>query len=134
MDYKARIERLAVGLATLAATLALAAPVLAADGTWERTWGKDVIQSGHAGDFGTAAEICTVAADCKAGAQGFLGGEIGSPFGIATDPSGHVYLEGDQRIDKFDSDGHFLLAWGKDVVQSGQIGDLGTGAEVCLVA
>jgi uncharacterized protein (DUF2147 family) len=95
-------------------------------GNWERAWGKDVVNGG-----GTGFEICTVAADCKAGTAGTLGGEMFLPEGIAADSAGNVYIADTQshRIEKFDSQGNFLRAWGVDVVNGG-----GTGFEICTVA
>jgi hypothetical protein len=83
----------------------------------------------------TGFEICTVAAACQPGSTGGLGGEINAPRGIGTDASGAVYLAdlGNHRIQKFDSSGTFLRAWGKDVASSGP-GDTGTGFEVCVAA
>ena len=50
---------------------------------------------------------------------------------MATDAAGNVYVgdSSNNRIQKFNSSGTFLLAWGKDVDQTG-----GTGAEICTVA
>jgi uncharacterized repeat protein (TIGR02543 family) len=95
-------------------------------GNWERAWGKDVVNGG-----GTGFEVCTVAANCKAGSAGTLGGETFLPQGIAADSAGNIYLAdtGNNRIEKFDSQGNFLRAWGTDVVNGG-----GTGFEICTVA
>ena len=62
-------------LAMIALTLALAAPAEAADGTWERAWGKDV--------GGAAVDLCTVAASCQAGTPAGLGGAFGAANAIA---------------------------------------------------
>jgi uncharacterized protein (DUF2147 family) len=101
-------------------------------GNWERTWGKDVVAGG-----GTGFEICMVAASCKAGAVGELGGEFSFNFSttpapaVGADPAGNVYVvdQRNNRIQKFDSAGNFLRAWGRDVDTGG-----GTGFEVCTVA
>jgi uncharacterized protein (DUF2147 family) len=95
-------------------------------GNWQRAWGKDVVAGG-----GTGFEVCTVAADCKQGEVGELGGELNNPSGVATDAAGNVYVIDVQndRIQKFDSSGSFERAWGKDVDSGG-----GTGFEVCTVA
>ncbi len=79
-------------------------------GTWERAWGKNV---NGGGVFG----VCTVAASCQAGSAGGLGGEMNFPIGVATDSAGSVYVAdaANQRIQKFDSTGTFLRAWGKNV-------------------
>jgi hypothetical protein len=111
------------------------------NGNFERAWGKDVVQSGKPGDAGMGFEVCTTAADCQAGSSvadlgNKLGGTMDSPFGtLGTDASGNVYV-GDltSRVQKFGSDGHFIAAWGKDVIQSGKPGDTGTGFEVCTTA
>jgi hypothetical protein len=99
-----------------------------AAGNWERAWGKDVVTGGA-----TGFEICTVTADCKAGdSTGGLGGELDFPEGIATDAAGAVYVAdlSNHRIQKFDSSGNFLRAWGKDVIS----GNAETGFEICVAA
>src|SRR6266540_3730414 len=102
----------------------------AASGTWDRAWGKDVVATG-----GVDFEICTVAADCKAGSVGGLGGELNGPAGAGTDAAGNVYVADtfNHRIEKFDSSGSFLRAWGKDVASAGP-GNTGTGFEICVAA
>jgi hypothetical protein len=105
-------------------------------GTWQRAWGKDVIQQFHPGDLGFGFEVCTVAADCQAGDfVGGRGGTMDSPEGLATDSAGDVYVADkvNDRIQKFDSSGSFLLAWGKDVVSAGP-DQTGTGLETCVAA
>jgi sugar lactone lactonase YvrE len=95
-------------------------------GNFQRAWGRDV-DIGVGGGY----EICTVAASCKVGATGGLGGELNNPGGIATDAAGSVYVAdtGNNRIQKFDSLGNFQRAWGKDVITSGI-----TDFEICTVA
>ena len=81
-------------------------------GNFLRTWGKDV----DGAVAGTGFEICTVAANCKAAAASTgLGGELSNPAAVATDAAGDVYVTdgGNQRIQKFDSAGNFLRAWGR---------------------
>jgi NHL repeat-containing protein len=101
----------------------------ASTGAWQRAWGRNVIQVGHAGDLGSVFETCTTAADCQAGSSGGLGGEMNSPGGLATDASGSVYVAdtSNYRIQKFDSSGVWQRAWGKDVNGGGVFG-------VCTVA
>ena len=101
----------------------------AATGAWQRAWGRNVIQGGHAGDLGSVFEICTTAIDCQAGSAGGLGGEMNSPIGLATDASGSVYVADTSnfRIQKFDASGAWQRAWGKDVNGGGAFG-------VCTVA
>jgi NHL repeat len=120
---------------TLAAIAAIAAAALAptvspargAEGRFDRTWGKDVVSS----NAETGFEVCLPLHSCKAGVSGGLGGEMSLPIGVATDAAGSVYLadQNNGRIQKFDSSGNFLRAWGKDVVSGG-----GTGFEVCAAA
>src|SRR4051812_4679075 len=95
-------------------------------GNWERAWGKDVVTGG-----GEGFEVCTVAATCRQGLAGGLGGEFSGPYGVATDAAGNVYVvdESNNRIQKFDSSGNWERAWGKDVDSGG-----GTGFEICAVA
>ena len=102
-------------------------------GTWERAWGKDVIQSGDAGDLGTVFEVCTVAADCQTGTTGGLGGEMNSPLGTAIDSGNNVYVAdaNNNRIQKFNSSGTWERAWGKDVNGGGVFG-VCTTASSCL--
>lgn len=92
-------------------------------GNFLRTWGNDV-DTGGGGGF----EICTVAPSCQFGTAGGLGGEMSFPSGIALDGAGNVYITeaGGQRVQKFDSTGNFLAAWGQDVDTGG-----GPGFEVC---
>ena len=90
-------------------------------------FGKDVVTGG-----GTGFEVCTVAANCKVGAQGTLGGELTEPRAVATDGRGNIYVADtdNHRIEKFDASGNFVLAVGKDVDSA----QPGTGFEVCTVA
>ena len=75
-----RLKLLLGAVAATSAVVGVAVPAQAAQGTWERAWGGDVVTGG-----GTALEICTVAADCKAGTPfpPGLGGEMRGPQGIA---------------------------------------------------
>jgi uncharacterized protein (DUF2147 family) len=119
------VSRASLAMLTLAAALALAGAAsseAASGGDWDRAWGKDVVTGG-----GTGFEICTEAASCKQGALGGLGGEMSFPIGVATDAAGNVYVvDFNHRIQKFDSQGNWKRAWGKDVVSGG-----GTGFEIC---
>jgi sugar lactone lactonase YvrE len=96
-------------------------------GGFVRALGKDVVKGG-----GTGFEVCTVAATCKEGLQGSLGGEFMEPSGVGFDSAGDMYaVDADNnRVEKFDATGAFLLAYGKDVDST----QPGTGPEVCTVA
>jgi len=96
-------------------------------GVFSRTWGKDVLSTG-----GTGFEICLVASSCQgAAASTGLGGEMDTLEGVAVDPDGNVYVSErlNHRVEKFDSAGNFVAAWGRDVVAGGT-----TGFEICTVA
>jgi DNA-binding beta-propeller fold protein YncE len=117
----------------------VAAPADAATGTFQRAWGKDVVQTGRPGDTALGDfEICIAAGDCKAGSNASaLGGEISTPEGIATDADGFVYVadEGHNRIQKFGPTGDFIRAWGRDVVAEGSPSDTVMDRfEVCVDA
>jgi len=69
-------------------------------------------------------EICVPANGdvCTTGQAGSAAGQFGatSPLGIAVDSGGNVYaldrgLPSNQRVQKFDPEGHFLRMWGKGV-------------------
>ncbi|HVY78589.1 MAG TPA: hypothetical protein VG898_08800 [Solirubrobacterales bacterium] len=100
-----------------------------ATGDFLRAFGKNVIQSGKPGDTGTGFEVCTVAADCQAGASGALGGEFASTFAgqLAVDPAGNLYVTdpANKRVQEFSSAGSFLRAFGFDTLVSGA-GNAGT--------
>lgn len=80
------------------------------NGSFVRAWGWDVIQTGGSGDTGTAFEICSVAAQCKAGVGGSGNGQFASPTAVAVDSAGNVYASdgGSARVQKFDSTGGYL--------------------------
>ena len=114
-----------------------------ADGKFLAAWGIDTIQAGGTGDQGaTAFEVCTIVEDCKAGSDQPIsgvnpGGQMDSPGGVSINQAtGDVYVSNGllRRIEVFTGDGNFIRAFGKDVVQVGKPGDLGSGVlEVCTV-
>jgi len=97
------------------------------------------------GGFAPTFEVCTVAEECKAGAEGSRGGEFRNPVGVAVDQqTGNVYVVerhnnvpapagGGARVQAFSGDGQFLWAIGKDaIVASPSVDtDLGNVFEVC---
>jgi hypothetical protein len=78
-----------------------------------RAWGWGV------SDGSEELQVCTSAATCRAGIPGGGRGQLTVPQGIAVDSAGNVYVaEGDEkhrRVQKFDSEGHFLLMFGGKV-------------------
>ncbi|HEY6730655.1 MAG TPA: hypothetical protein VI039_06480 [Solirubrobacterales bacterium] len=72
---------------------------------------------------GASHEICTNAAECKAGAATpTTGGTLSNPQGIAINQvTGHLYVSNAtlRRIDEFTASGVFVKAWGSDVAISG---------------
>jgi hypothetical protein len=107
-------------------------------GNFISAWGADVDGSTVGG---TDYEICTVAAECKAGAaSGGNGtaagnGTFAAPQGVAVDQdTGNVYVSdrNNRRIDEYTATGTFLRAFGYDVVASGP-DQTGTGYEICDV-
>jgi hypothetical protein len=87
---------------------------LTAWGEFLRAWGWGV------SDGSAELQVCTSAATCHTGIAGGGRGELTSPQGIAIDSAGNVYVaEGDvsknRRVQKFDSEGHFILMFGGKV-------------------
>lgn len=70
-------------------------------------------------------------------AEPAFGGTFNSPRGVAVNQTtGDIYVadSGNNRIQRFDSSGAFISAWGRDVIQSGKSGDLGDAYEICTIA
>ena len=98
-------------------------------------------------DGSGAYEICTTAAECRAGAPGGHPPVPGDPAkngalfltsssGVAVDQdTGRVFISDTSnfRVGVYAGDGTFLYAFGYDVVESGP-GDGGTGYEICVAA
>ncbi|HLF91412.1 MAG TPA: SMP-30/gluconolactonase/LRE family protein, partial [Anaerolineales bacterium] len=80
-------------------------------GNFQRMWGWGV-------DTGaTTFEICTMATlPCLAGSFGSGDGQFGRPEGVEVDTAGNVYVadSGNDRIQKFASDGLYLAQWGSN--------------------
>jgi len=84
-------------------------------------WGQFVRAWGWGVDDG-ASEFQICEADCQGGVKGPGPGQFQRQIGIAVGPDGSVYA-GDPdnfRIEKFDSEGHFLLEWGEEGTGPGQ--------------
>jgi hypothetical protein len=105
-----------------------------------RAFGQDVVVNGSPGNNGEGFEICVPATGdvCKNGITSqppTSGGAMNSPQGIAINQSsGDVYLteQGNLRVQRFDSNGNFIRAWGRNVVAKGPDNQAG-GAEVQTV-
>jgi hypothetical protein len=103
--------------------------VFTAWGEFRLAWGWGV-RDGSA-ELQTCGPDATPPGDiCLAGLSGSGGGQFGFPGGVAVDPvNGDVYVVDitNRRVEKFTSEGEFLLTFGGGVDQV-------TGADVCTVA
>jgi hypothetical protein len=92
-------------------------------------WGGDVDQPAG----GSAAEICSVPSNCKAGASGTADGAFGATFSgyPAVDPTtGNLYVAdpggtGNRRVQRFGPAGSFQLKFGSNGAGAGQFGTQG---------
>ena len=102
------------------------------EGNFIAAWGAGVLSGG------STYEICTEAANCKAGTAASGNGALNAPTGVAIDQdSGDLYVSDreNNRIAVYSGDGTFLRAFGFDVVDPTSPQDnTGTGYEVCNVA
>jgi DNA-binding beta-propeller fold protein YncE len=100
-------------------------------GNFVRTWGYGVAT-------GTATfEVCNAPAPCLAGISGADAGQLANPQGIAVDQvSGAVYVtnQDNGRIEKFDSSGNFLFAFGWGVDTGAAAVETCTTASACQAA
>lgn len=94
------------------------------NGTWLRTFGKDVDAGG-----GSVFEVCSVSADCKVGVGDGSAGSLASPQGLDFDPAGRLWVNA-SNTNQVQIIGTAPLApvaaLGKDVVPGGA-----TGFESC---
>ncbi|HXS33766.1 MAG TPA: hypothetical protein VN758_08345 [Solirubrobacterales bacterium] len=93
-------------------------------------WGEFVKAFGWGVDSGAAAfETCTAASTCQKGIAGASAGQFNRPEAIAADSSGDIYVieSNNHRVQKFDSDGDFLLMFGDGVNAT-------TGGDVCTAS
>ncbi len=92
-----------------------------------------VLTRANGGPAGVGLEACTTESGCQAstGDEGSRVGEM-EPYDITVDSSGNIYVGGQSRVQKFASDGTFLLMFGGDVVSDGATGsgDLSAGSKV----
>jgi sugar lactone lactonase YvrE len=120
--------RIATAVALAAGALAFAAaPALASTGAFDRAWGKDV--------GGAGIDTCTIRVSCTAGVAGSADGQFDTAQGIAADSAGNVYVvdTDNQRVEKFDSSGNFVLKWGTGTV-GGAGGELNQARDVAVGA
>jgi hypothetical protein len=92
-------------------------------------YGQFILMFGKEVNATTKANVCVASEACEAGKAGGLGGELDGPQGVAVGPEGDVYVvdRNNNRVDKYDSSGDFVLAFGKEV-------DATTKANVCTVS
>ncbi|MGC1166349.1 MAG: NHL repeat-containing protein [Solirubrobacterales bacterium] len=102
-------------------------------------WGEFVMAFGWGvRDGASEPQTCTTATGCQKGLTGGGKGQFGEvpskstykgPTGIAVDSTGNVYVMdlGNFRVQKFDSEGHFLLTFGGKV-------NVTSGANLCTAA
>jgi hypothetical protein len=101
-------------------------------GQFIKAWGWGVV------DGSAEPQVCTAVSGCQAGIPGAGVGQLAEPNGIAVDASGNVYVnevknetsdfgELSFRVQKFDSNGNFVLMFGGEVNKT-------SGANLCTMA
>jgi hypothetical protein len=107
-------------------------------GIFLSAWGADVIQPGKPGEVPgpNPFEICTVAADCKAGVASAGNGAssgngaLSAPLAVAVDgDTGNVYVSDrdNRRVNEYDGEGEFIASFGFDVDATAAA----SGYEIC---
>jgi hypothetical protein len=99
----------------------------AATGAFVRSWGYGVATGAD------AFEVCTTASGCQAGIEGGQAGQLSSPYGLAVDGAGNLYVgeTGNDRISQFTSSGTFVRAWGYGVENGASALQICTTATTC---
>jgi ribosomal protein S14 len=98
-------------------------------GNFVRAWGYGVVTGST-----TTFEVCNAPGPCLTGRSGAGAGQFATPQRIAVDQdSGAVYVTSptNRRVDKFDSDGAFLFAFGAGVDTGGTTLQTCTTASTC---
>ena len=95
-------------------------------------WGVFVKAFGWNVDAGAPAEeaqTCSAESGCQAGSKGAGAGQFDRPEGLAVDSAGNVYVVdlNNHRVQKFDSEGNFVLMFGGEV-------DKDSGENLCTAA
>jgi hypothetical protein len=83
-------------------------------------WGEFVKSWGWGVDDGSPElQVCTLQTGCQAGIEGAGVGQFMAPTGVAVDSEGNVYVSDPlaSRVQKFSSEGEFLLMFGGGVDQ-----------------
>jgi len=97
-------------------------------------WGEFVRAWGWGVEDGSAeAQVCTAESGCQEGIAGDGPGQLKGAAGIAVDSEGYVYVTewANHRVEKFDSEGNFVLMFGGGVDQGpNNPGDICTAAAV----
>lgn len=91
-------------------------------------WG-DFVKSWGWGVADGSNELQTCTTTCFKGLAGSGAGQLNAPNGVAVDSNGDVYVfeKENLRVQKFDSEGHFLLMFGGEVNKT-------TNADICTKA
>ena len=143
-DGKAGAEAGRLGLPwSIAANPNLPGDVYVADEVNERVdeftaWGEFVRAWGWGVDDGSSEfQVCTTESGCQKGLTGGGAGQFSSPEAITVDKEGNVYVmeAENHRVQKFSSEGAFILTFGLDVNKTKEEGG-GTQAErnLCTAA
>ncbi len=98
-----------------------------ADVAFTRAWGWGVV------DGAPQFETCTSTSTCQRGSPGGGAGQLDYPEGVATGPSGDVYVTdyANYRIDEFSAAGAFIEAYGWGVVDGAPHFETCTSASTC---